>query len=100
MRYALKASETLLIDFIFLPEGDIENFCGIDWDLICQKIHSFFCAIQYILDVRAKSKTAYGCFAYILFIILVLVMVMVLVLVTVDFPMDCPVDYPAGRRNS
>lgn len=90
MRYALKASE-------MLAEGDIENFCGIDWDLICQKAHSFF--VQFVhFRCACKSKTAYGGFAYILFIILVLVMVMVLV--TVDFPMDCPVDYPADARNS
>lgn len=60
---------------------------------------STFIFVQFVhFRCACKSKTAYGCFAYILFIILV--MVMVLVLVTVDFPMDCPVDYPADARNS
>lgn len=81
----------------YAAEGDIENFCGIDWDLICQKAHSFFVQFVHFRCV-CKSKTAYGGFAYILFIILVLVLVMVLVLVTVDFPMDCPVDYPMDAR--
>lgn len=65
--------------------------------MICQKIHSFF--VQFVhFRCACKSKTVYGGFAYILFIILVLVLVMVLVLVTVDFPMDCPVDYPMDAR--
>ena len=52
--------------FYYFSEGDIENFCRIDWDLIRQKMLSVF--VQFVhFRCICRSNTADGGFAYILF---------------------------------